>query len=119
MSTPYPAGPPPLPNSARIEEGDATGGLIPYKNPPALVAYYLGLFGLIPALGFILALAAVPLGIYGLKQRKQRPIIRGGGSCVGRNRLRIHIRALPWSNHRICDSRDEPKQPRLICFGFR
>ena len=29
-------------------EGDATGGVIPYKNVPALVAYYLGVFSLIP-----------------------------------------------------------------------
>jgi hypothetical protein len=36
--------------------GDGTGGLIPYKNPKALLAYYFGVFSLIPVLG-------IPLGI--------------------------------------------------------
>jgi len=31
--------------------GDNTGGLIPYKNPKALIAYYLGIFSLFPLLG--------------------------------------------------------------------
>ena len=42
----------------RRPEGDATGGLIPYKNPKALAAYYCGVFGLISC--FIL------LGIFGI-----------------------------------------------------
>jgi hypothetical protein len=59
------------------EQGDATGGVIPYKNPHALTAYYLGVFSVIPAVGFILAIVAVPLGISGLRQRKKHPMIRG------------------------------------------
>jgi hypothetical protein len=35
-------------------EGDATGGIIPYKNPSALIAYYCGLFSLFPILGVFL-----------------------------------------------------------------
>ena len=34
-----------------VLQGDATGGVIPYKNAPALVAYYLGLFSIFPVLG--------------------------------------------------------------------
>jgi hypothetical protein len=67
-----PPAPPPIPQT-----GDATGGLIPYKNPQALIAYYLGIFGLIPAIGFFLAVAAFILGILGLKKRKLNPIIKG------------------------------------------
>lgn len=37
--------------------GDGTGGLIPYKNPPALAAYYLG--------------------IMGLRKRAQNPVVKG------------------------------------------
>jgi len=48
---------------------DATGGLIPYKNPAALIGYYLGIFGLFPLLGFPLAVAAVILGVVGLRRR--------------------------------------------------
>ena len=60
-----------------IETGDATGGIIPYKNPHALTAYYLGVFSIIPLIGFFLGAVAVGLGISGLRQRKKRPIIRG------------------------------------------
>lgn len=68
--------PPPFP-SARAQQGDATGGVIPYKNPHALTAYYLGIFGLIPIIGFFLAIPAFILGISGLKKRKRNPVIKG------------------------------------------
>ncbi len=58
-------------------EGDSTGGVIPYKNPAALIAYYLGLFSLFPVLGFFLAVPAFILGIKGLQARKQNPAIKG------------------------------------------
>ena len=58
--------------------GDATGGLIPYKNPQALTAYYLGLFSLFPFLGLFLAVAALVLGLRGLQERKRNPEIKGG-----------------------------------------
>jgi len=66
------SGPPPIP-----EKGDATGGLIPYKNPHALVGYYLGIFGLMPFIGILLAIPAFILGIIGLKKRKLHPVIKG------------------------------------------
>jgi hypothetical protein len=58
-------------------EGDTTGGLIPYKNPNALTAYYLGLFSLIPFLGIVSGIAAVCLGIKGLRYGKQNPVVKG------------------------------------------
>ncbi len=58
-------------------QGDQTGGLIPYKNPPALTAYYLGLFSIIPILGIILGAAGVVLGIKGLKMKKATPEVKG------------------------------------------
>lgn len=67
-----PGTPPPI-----IERGDATGGIIPYKNPKALIAYYLGIFSIIPVIGFFTGATALVLGILGLKQRKQRPVIGG------------------------------------------
>lgn len=69
-----PSAPPPVPPK---NEGDATGGIIPYKNPKALTAYYLGIFGLFPVLGFFLAIPAVWLGILGLRARKDNPVIKG------------------------------------------
>jgi hypothetical protein len=68
--------PPPMPPPIPVE-GDATGGLIPYKNAPALVAYYLGVFGLIPLIGPLLAIPAFILGIIGLRKRAKTPVIKG------------------------------------------
>lgn len=67
--------PPPLPPLA--DRPDATGGIIPYKNPQALIGYYLGIFSLIPVFGFLLAIPAFILGILGLKQRKRHPMVGG------------------------------------------
>jgi hypothetical protein len=91
--------PPPVP--AQIHpmpamQGDATGGVIPYKNPPALLAYYLGIFSLIPLLGFFLGIAAIILGIQGLRRRRFNPVIRGSvhawiGIVVGTVIVLVHL----------------------------
>lgn len=60
-----------------INEGDATGGVIPYKNPHALIAYYLGIVSLLPIIGVPFGLASLILGIIGLKRRKANPVIKG------------------------------------------
>jgi len=57
------------------EEGASTGGLIPYKNPKALMAYYIGLFSLFPC--FILGWVAIYLGLQGLAAAKKNPRIKG------------------------------------------
>lgn len=57
------------------EEGDATGGVIPYKNPKALLAYYFGIFSfLVPIAGGIVAIV---LGVMGLKHASRHPKARG------------------------------------------
>ena len=71
-----PQGGPPRRAPAR-GEGDSTGGVIPYKNPPALIAYYLGLFSLLPFIGLLLAIPAFILGILGLKKRAKNPAVKG------------------------------------------
>ena len=88
-----PPPPPPLPPP---NQGDATGGIIPYKNPHALTAYYLGIFGLVPAIGFFLAIPALILGISGLKKRKRNPIIKGSihawiGIVLGALSIACHL----------------------------
>lgn len=78
MTSQSPSVPPPLPPvSTPVVQGDSTGGIIPYKNPQALTAYYLGVFSLIPLLGLLLGIGAVVLGIAGLRARKRQPVIRG------------------------------------------
>ncbi len=58
-------------------QGDSTGGIIPYKNPPALIAYYLGLFSLLPVLGLPLGIAAVILGVVGFRKYRAIPQVKG------------------------------------------
>ena len=67
--------PDPLPTP--VEQGDATGGIIPYKNVPALVGYYFGIASLIPCLGMPFGIAALVLGILGLKKRNRHPAVKG------------------------------------------
>lgn len=64
------------------QQPDATGGVIPYKNPPALIAYYCGVFSIaacipVPFLFLPLPVAALWLGIKGLKKAKAEPHARG------------------------------------------
>lgn len=62
------------------EEGDATGGVIPYKNPKALLAYYFGIFSFfVPVIGGIVS---VVLGVMGLKYAKAHPKARGQAHAV-------------------------------------
>ncbi len=68
---------PPVYTAGGSRGEDATGGVIPYNNPKALIAYYLGLFSLFPCLGLALAIPAFVLGIMGLQARKRNPAIRG------------------------------------------
>jgi len=60
-------------------QGDATGGLIPYKNKYALIAYYLGIFSFfIPFSG----IASIVLGVKGLQARKRNPVIKGSAHAI-------------------------------------
>jgi len=56
---------------------DAVSKLIPYRNVPALVGYYCGVFALLPFLGLVLGLAAFVLGIIGLRVARQNPAAGG------------------------------------------
>ena len=51
--------------------------LIPYKNAQALWAYYLGVFALIPCFSIPLGIAALILGIKGLKYSGLHPEAKG------------------------------------------
>ena len=60
-----------------LSDEDSTGGVIPYKNPTALAAYYCGVFSLIPCLGLLLAVPAFILGLIGLSKYRENPRIKG------------------------------------------
>ena len=78
------------------QDGDATGGVIPYKNKCALIAYYLGIASIIPCLGFFLGIPAFILGIIGLINKNKNPAIKGTahamiGIIVGGGSVLVHI----------------------------
>ena len=56
------------------EEGPA---LIPYKNPAALVGYYISICSCIPVVGLVLGPIAIFLGIRGLIQVSRHPKRKG------------------------------------------
>jgi hypothetical protein len=61
-----------------VQTNDGTlGGLIPYKNAKALIAYYLAVFSLIPFFGIFLGIAAFILGMKGLKFAQKHPESKG------------------------------------------
>lgn len=69
-----------LPPRESGDEGVAT--VIPYRNKPALIGYYLAIVGclgaiIIPILGFAMPIAAIILGAKGLKAVKANPKVHG------------------------------------------
>jgi len=51
--------------------------LIPTKNTNALLAYYFGVFSLIPCFGLFLGIAAIVLGVLGKRAITQNPDLPG------------------------------------------
>jgi hypothetical protein len=60
-----------------VTDDSTMGGLIPYKNARALWAYYFGVFSFIPCIGIPLGIAALILGIKGLKFAELHPTCGG------------------------------------------
>ena len=66
----------------RNNSGGGVEKIIPYKNGMALGAYYCGVFGLIPFLGFLLGVVAIVLGFLGLQAASRRPKAGGKGHAI-------------------------------------
>ena len=66
---------PALPTGSAADQ--ALSGLIPYNNSAALIAYYLAVFSVIPLFGFFMAVAALILGIRGLRFAREHPEAKG------------------------------------------
>ncbi len=66
----------------RSSGGDGFATLVPYRNGPALAAYYCGVFGLIPFLGFLLGPIAMILGVIGIMKKKKDPRVHGTGHAI-------------------------------------
>jgi hypothetical protein len=66
----------------RVRRKDAVETLIPYHNPSGLIAYYVGVFSLIPCAALILGPAGIVLGIMGLNYRKKNSTAGGAGHAI-------------------------------------
>ena len=87
-ATSAPPAMPPPPSAAPASGADsAVSSIIPYKNVPALVGYYLAVFGLIPTLicfmigGGLFGIVPVVLGVLGLRKVRQNPSAKGRAHC--------------------------------------
>ena len=75
------------------KSGDGLATLIPYRNGAALAAYYCGVFGLIPGIGFILGPIAFILGIIGFVKARKNPQAHGTGHAILRAKNQTGLRA--------------------------
>ncbi len=69
----------------RADDG-GVGYVIPYKNVPALIAYYTGVLGLIACflggLSIFTGIAAIVLGIMGMMRASKNPQAHGRGHAI-------------------------------------
>lgn len=80
------------------DEGLSPFGWLPLSNPRALVAYYLGVFAMVPVLGLPLAAAAIWQGLDGLGDsalREGRGHSRAGIALGGLS-LAVHFALALW-----------------------
>ncbi len=70
---------PPVEPTAPVQTNadSGVGVIIPYRNGPALAAYYLAVFSLIPFLGILLGVLAFVFGIIGVRLRSRNPEVHG------------------------------------------
>jgi hypothetical protein len=71
----------PVPQPRR-KKGGVVSSVIPYRNVPALIAYYCAIFGLLPGLGCLLAPVALVLGIIGIVIAFRNPDSKGMGHSI-------------------------------------
>ncbi|MCW5935401.1 MAG: DUF4190 domain-containing protein [Fimbriimonadia bacterium] len=71
--------PPPGSNleTVQVEKSSGVETLIPYRIPQALIAYYCGVFSLIPCFALLVGPAAFIFGVLGLKSAKAHPERKG------------------------------------------
>ena len=68
-------------------EGDATGGIIPYKNPKALIAYYLGIFSGFPVDWILPCRTCICAGYHGTSRSQPQSRNQRQHSCRNRHWL--------------------------------
>jgi hypothetical protein len=78
----YDDAPPRKRKKSSSKDDGGLGTLVPYRNGPALAAYYCGVFSFIPVLCFLLGPIAFILGLIGVFKAKKNPKARGMGHAI-------------------------------------
>jgi hypothetical protein len=81
---------------------DPVQTLVPYRNVRALLAYYFGVFSLVPVFGILLSPVAMLLGILGYRYGRLHPSTKGTGHAAvgilfGLVGLAINAALLAWA----------------------
>lgn len=63
-------------------ESEAVAAIIPYRNAPALIGYYISVGSLIPFVGLLAGPVAIALGIVGFRKVRREPRVRGTAHAV-------------------------------------
>jgi hypothetical protein len=66
----------------RDDHDDPVQTVVPYKNPLALIAYYCGIFTLVPVAGLVVGPVSVLLGVLGYRHGLRHPSAKGTGHAV-------------------------------------
>jgi len=69
--------PPVIGRHESADAGNGINAIIPYKNIRALVAYYLGVFSVIPFIGIVFGICGFILGVGGLAFKRKHPSAGG------------------------------------------
>lgn len=69
--------PPTVSTGLRPPQDDGVSVLIPYRNPPALTGYYIGIVSWLPLVGLLAGPMAIVLGVKGLRRCAKEPRVRG------------------------------------------
>ncbi len=65
------------PASPHHDDHSSVSSLIPYRNLPALIGYYVSIAALLPLIGLPIGLVAVILGVVGLGRVRANPACKG------------------------------------------
>jgi len=78
VKPPFTQAPPPGQGQPYVQEPTGLSAMIPDKNTPALISYYLGLFAIMPCFGLAFGPIAFVKGRQALADEKANPQIKGG-----------------------------------------
>ena len=67
----------PMPKGTTSSGEEVIATVVPFRNMPALIGYYLAVFSLLPCIGLPLGIAAVICGVLGLRKQREQPTAKG------------------------------------------